>query len=66
MMPKGKQTNLTFMSVVILSSADVRSVSMLQLHVIKVRQTDMKGGGNSVVFRVVFTRLSFITRRIVT
>ncbi len=50
MMPEGKQTYLTFMSVVILSSADVRSVSMLQLHVIKVRQTDMKGGGNSVVF----------------
>lgn len=50
MMPEGKQTNLAFMSVVILSSADDRSASMLQLHVIKEGQTDLKDVGRSVVF----------------
>lgn len=49
-MPEGKQTNLAFMSVEILSSADDRSASMLQLHVIKEGQTDLKDVGRSVVF----------------
>lgn len=46
MMPEGKQTDLAFMSVVILSFAEVQSVSMLQLQ----RQTDMKYVGRRVVF----------------
>lgn len=50
MMPEGKQTNLVFMSTVILSSADVRSASTLQLHVIKEGQTDAKDVGRIVVF----------------
>lgn len=50
MLPEGKQTHLAFMSVVILSSTDVRSVSMLQLHVIKEGQTDVKDVGRRVIF----------------
>lgn len=46
MMPEEKQTDLAFMSVVILSSAEVRSVSMLELQ----GQTDMKYVGRRVVF----------------
>lgn len=50
MMPQGKITNLAFMTMVILSSADVRSASLLQLHVIKEGQTNMKDVVMSVVF----------------
>lgn len=39
------------------SSGDVRSANMLQLHVIKEEQTDMKDAARSVVYRK--TRDSF-------
>lgn len=67
MMPEGKQTNLAFMSTMILSCADVRNVSMLQLHVIKEGKL-MKDVGRSIVFKFCTRKQEILSdmRRIVT